>query len=971
MGDFNCVLRNDEKKGGREPKISVVTDFSDWMDDNNLFEADSLGSKYTWANGQSGVRRILCKLDRVIINEAWLAKFENWWCKTFPREVSYRSTLVGYPFRHSRPRRAPFRIQKMWFTRPDFMNMDYSRRFKRFMHNSVEDLKVLDFLKVAHRQVKFHEPVEYRWSSPALDELQRWSEVSSNFEAIRFEHTFREANFSADNMAKRGCDLPNEERRHYTGRPDFLNSVEYPNFGFTKKKNASDEDLEDETKLNYVKEASVSLENVCMQHAIMLKQKSRNKWLVEVASNTAFFHANIQTRRSSNVISELVHENNTTITGYEQLKNYTGMVMDAIPSMEEVKTVVLDLGADSAPGPDGFSGCFYRHCWDVIHQDIFNAISYCWMHKIIHQGVNSSLLILLAKILATRLGGVLDRLVSEEQVAFMKGRNIHETISVVSEMVNELKNKRKDGNVGLKLDISPVFDTVSWSFVLEVFRSSARISVLLNGSPEGLGDPLSPLIFVLIEDVLSRNLTKFFFNKIMTPMLSIKAASGQTVCRQKSKVYYGGNSLSRCRTITDLLGMEVSTFPDRYLGVQIIPRGVKYRQIWNVIDKIKNQLSVWRGKLLSLQDRVVLINSVIDSYSIHNMVVYKWPRKFIDQREGFIRNFLWSGDAEVSRKFVVSYDKVSFPKKEGGLGITKLYVTNKALLMKLWWNIRSSKKKWARFLYDKYTNKKGRIKEYGVKSSILPGIKQVYKEHNNVNDLLVNNEWVIPDSHIQNLLNAGVNLDDLPRPLAGDDFRVWMPDLKGKFSVSLAKCLIRNKYAVTDVYSLLWRKVVHPNLAAQNWNTERGVCATLDKVQSRFKISPVKKCYLCKMEEESLDHVLWSCAFAGQPIKCFWNPPPRNVLLICCDEASRNNPGRAGAGVVARDANCNMVGAMSIGMVITNNFMEEVFGILVGLEWATQWGMQHILVRSDSISVVEVFTNSSVHWLIKQRWDHI
>ncbi|XP_026420054.1 uncharacterized protein LOC113316035 [Papaver somniferum] len=324
--------------------------------------------------------------------------------------------------------------------------------------------------------------------------------------------------------------------------------------------------------------------------------------------------------------------------------------MDAIPTYDEIKAVVYDLDADSSPGPDGFSRCFYRHCWDVIQQDLYNAIIYCWQQQRIPNGI-----------LATRLGSVLDKMVSEEQVCFMKVRNIHENISVASKMVNDLKTKRKDGNVGLKLDITQAFDTVSWSFVLEVFQSSARISILLNGSPEGF--------FKINRGPRQGNLKSL--HNLLTLLGKYQSASGQTVCRLKNKVFYGGGTFSRCRTI-----------PDRYLGVQIMPGAVKYRHISNVIDKIKKQLSVWKGKMLSFQDNVVLINSVIASYVIHNMVVYKWPRKFIMQCERVIRNFLWSGDSEVARKFVVGFDKVCSPVKEGDLSITSMAVTNRALLMK-------------------------------------------------------------------------------------------------------------------------------------------------------------------------------------------------------------------------------------------------------------------------------------------------
>ncbi|XP_026378393.1 uncharacterized protein LOC113272810 [Papaver somniferum] len=416
MEDFNYVLRNDEKKG----RLLVINEFSDWMDDKNLFEADSLGSFFTWANSQSGARRIINKLDRSIINEAWLNKFENWRCKSLPRKVSDHFSLIGYPFVNLRPKRAPFRIQKMWFTHP-----------------------------------KFFKIISDSWNVPAVGnpvfifpyKLQRLKQVLKDWNHNVFGNV---------NIRLKQSQLRLESAIR-----------------------TSDEDPTDVTKFNLVKDILSETQDIQNQQNIMLRQKAMNKWLLEGASNSGFLHSSIRIQRSNNTISELVDESGVTISDCDQICNHDCQRMDSVPSEEEIHKAVFELGADNAPRPDGFSGCFYRHCWEIIHRDLFAAIIFCWKNKFIPNGANSSLIILLdkvrgvnslhtfipiglsnlffkifTKILATRLGIVLDNLVSKEQVAFMKGKNIHENISVASEMVNEIHIRRKDGNLRMKLDIS-------------------------------------------------------------------------------------------------------------------------------------------------------------------------------------------------------------------------------------------------------------------------------------------------------------------------------------------------------------------------------------------------------------------------------------------------------------------------------------------------------------------------------------
>lgn len=62
--------------------------------------------------------------------------------------------------------------------------------------------------------------------------------------------------------------------------------------------------------------------------------------------------------------------------------------------------------------------------------------------------------------MASRLGKVIENIISRHQTAFIKGRNISEGILIENEISHSIINK-ECGDVILKIYFAKVFDTVS------------------------------------------------------------------------------------------------------------------------------------------------------------------------------------------------------------------------------------------------------------------------------------------------------------------------------------------------------------------------------------------------------------------------------------------------------------------------------------------------------------------------------
>lgn len=49
-------------------------------------------------------------------------------------------------------------------------------------------------------------------------------------------------------------------------------------------------------------------------------------------------------------------------------------MLNVIPTMEEVKEVVMSMSSHGAPESDGMSGMFYHSCWEIIKNDVLLMI---------------------------------------------------------------------------------------------------------------------------------------------------------------------------------------------------------------------------------------------------------------------------------------------------------------------------------------------------------------------------------------------------------------------------------------------------------------------------------------------------------------------------------------------------------------------------------------------------------------------
>lgn len=289
--------------------------------------------------------------------------------------------------------------------------------------------------------------------------------------------------------------------------------------------------------------------------------------------------------------------------------------MTAVPTAEEITSVLFKLNPNKFPGPDGLTSGFYKASWRILGTEVLNAISNFFTCCFMPASANSTILSLVPKhagaslitdyrpisclntvykvvsrLLVRRLKPMLPSLIVPNQTAFVRGRLLVENTSLAGELVNGYHKNKGPKRITIKVDIAKDFDTLSWDFLFSCLQGlnlpqlyiswlracicNTNFTVGYNGSVHGYfkgtrglrqGDPLSPYLFVIAMNFLSLMLNRAAQEMKFKYHLNCQSSKLTHLCFADDLLIFIDGSLSSVQAVLQVLrefeersGLEVS-----------------------------------------------------------------------------------------------------------------------------------------------------------------------------------------------------------------------------------------------------------------------------------------------------------------------------------------------------------------------------------------------------------------------------
>ncbi|XP_026416443.1 uncharacterized protein LOC113311863 [Papaver somniferum] len=509
------------------------------------------------------------------------------------------------------------------------------------------------------------------------------------------------------------------------------------------------------------------------------KQKSRDTFLKDVDNNTKYFHSLYKRKRARNNIDSLKDENGIWVHTREQVAKLLtencqdistssnpiieerfydhlptviteedNNLLTAIPTDEEIFSILKKMESWSAPGPEGFQDGFYKSQWNIIGEDVCNMVKDFFSNKNMSLSLNKTYISLIlktkkpltpsefrliglcntsykiiSKILVSRIKPLMERIISPYQVAYMSGRLINDNTIIAHELIHSMRKKEGEGGwLALKVDISKAFDRLEWCFILKFMSSfgfcedwihiiqqcisTTSLSVLLNGYPCAefnpsrdirQGDPLSPYLFIMEMEWFSRTLISAHQSKEIPGIKAARGAPPSIICSlqmivinfDKSSILYSSNlDTSYCDSLSHILGGKIMESNELYLGSPLLIGKSKVQSFVEIKTAFERRLANWQGESMCQAGRGTMVKDVLNAVSLYQMSTFKIPKKLIKQLDTLQRKFFWGYKSSRGNN-PIAWNNMCIPKEFGGLSFRDLEILNQALLTKMAWRINS------------------------------------------------------------------------------------------------------------------------------------------------------------------------------------------------------------------------------------------------------------------------------------------
>ena len=606
------------------------------------------------------------------------------------------------------------------------------------------------------------------------------------------------------------------------------------------------------------------------------------------------------------------------------LTDHDRAACEGVLTTDELFIALKGLQTGKAPGSDGLPTEFYLAFWDDLGDSLCLVLNERFRLGILTDTQRESLLRLIhkkddrrlpknwrpisllntdyklaSKVITERLKSVIATIVHSDQTCGVPGRSIFSNLQLVRDLLDMI-NKTDETGILVTLDQEKAFDRVDHDFLMRtlaklgfgpvfcqwvsLFYNNVFSRIICNGKlsePVFLGRgvrqgcPLSPLLYVLVSEVLStqiRNCPDIVGFRLpgaggLNYKISQYADDATNFVKTERSLFHllrvvhiyergSGAKLNTAKSEAMWLGKwrDNGATPHglkwvtkmRILGVFFGNGLVSVDQDnWKPkLDKLKSVLNLWSSRELSFVGRSMILNVLGASRFWHVAKILAPPTWVIDSYKSITWPFIWRGKMEC-----VSRERLCAPVSKGGLNIVDFSVKCTALRLSNFVSLRDGfgTEKWhylARYFLGrrlfKYDNRFN-FSSNNVPSSSMPS--HHYQKCLEKLIYLFNTYKHLPDDFsCKNIYRLLLSLPrDAPR-CAGFWDAVLIRPINRWASVWRKSRLKLHENKKNDLLWLIIHRAVRVRYSLKTWgyidNDKCAICGRIERIEHCFLACP-------------------------------------------------------------------------------------------------------------------------------------